>query len=736
MIRSTRSLLAGVTIAATAATLAVQPVPAAPPATPRRPVPDTYHGQAVIDPYRWLEDGDAPEVAAWSDAQNADARRYLDRLPDAAPLRRAITAILSAKTVRYGRVTSAGNRLFALQWQPPRQQPLLVMLRSADTPTGERVVVDPNGIDPSGRTSIDWFVPSSDGTRLAVSLSQRGTESGDVHLFDTETGRPIGAVVRRVNGGTAGGDVAWAADGSGFYYTRYPRRGERSDKDLNFYQQVFFHRLGTSPETDRYELGKGFPRIAEIQLATDPRSARLLATVQLGDGGRFAHYLREPGGRWRRLSQFGDGVLQATFDVDDSLLIVSRAGAPHGKLLRLASEQLDWGQARTVIPAGDATIVTDFWGPPTVVPVGSRIYVLYQQGGPTRLRVFNRQGKPMTAPRQRPISSVGAPIDLGHDAILFRHESYVDPPGYDRYEPAAGTTVPTALSTGGPVDFAGVTVRREFARSRDGTRVPLNLLLPAGAAPGHPRPCVVTGYGGYAVSLVPRYRPVREVLLGQGVLLVVANLRGGGEYGETWHQQGNLTRKQNVFDDFHAVLEHLVTRGYTTPDKLAIIGGSNGGLLMGATLTQHPGAIRAVVSRVGIYDMLRVEQSPNGQFNIPEFGTVEDPDQFRALRAYSPYHHVRNGVAYPATLLLTGANDPRVDPMQSRKMAAALQAANTSGQPILLRTNRETGHGGGTPLAARIDETVDIDAFLLDRLGVAFRWPPAGEPDERNAGAE
>jgi prolyl oligopeptidase len=223
------------------------------------------------------------------------------------------------------------------------------------------------------------------------------------------------------------------------------------------------------------------------------------------------------------------------------------------------------------------------------------------------------------------------------------------------------------------------------------------------------------------MSLTPGFRPNNRVLVDQGVISVVANLRGGGEFGDAWHLAGNLTKKQNVFDDFAAVLQHLIARGYTSPEHLAIIGGSNGGLLMGATFTQHPEMVKAVVSMVGIYDMLRVELSPNGAFNIPEFGTVNNVDQFRALLAYSPYHHVTVGAKYPAILMLTGANDPRVDPMQSRKMAARLQAANKSSAPILLRTSANTGHGMSTPLAEQIDEQVDIDAFLFDQLGIKFR---------------
>jgi prolyl oligopeptidase len=277
--------------------------------------------------------------------------------------------------------------------------------------------------------------------------------------------------------------------------------------------------------------------------------------------------------------------------------------------------------------------------------------------------------------------------------------------------------VKSPLTSPPAVNFKDVRVVREFARSKDGTKVPVNILIPKGARRDGRNPCVVTGYGGFGHSIRPSFQPAYRVLFDQGVVVAVANLRGGGEYGEAWHRAGMLTRKQNVFDDFTAVLEHLVERRYTSSARLGIMGGSNGGLLMGAVLTQHPALVKAVVSFVGIYDSLRVELSPNGAFNVPEFGTVKDPGQFKALYAYSPYHNVKDGTKYPATLFLTGANDPRVDPMQSRKMTARLQAANAAATPILLRTSATAGHGLDTSLSERIEETVDVYAFLLTQLG-------------------
>ena len=262
-------------------------------------------------------------------------------------------------------------------------------------------------------------------------------------------------------------------------------------------------------------------------------------------------------------------------------------------------------------------------------------------------------------------------------------------------------------------------VVREFATSRDGTRVPVNILRPRGHSLDGTGAAIVTGYGGYGVAMSPWFRATTRVLLDQGVVYAIANIRGGGEYGEDWHRQGNLTNKQNCFDDFGAVLQFMIDEGYAKPERLGIVGASNGGLLMGAMVTQQPGLVSAVVSYVGIYDMLRVELSPNGQFNVTEFGTVEDEEHFKALYAYSPYHNVRDDVEYPAVFLLTGANDPRVDPMQSRKFAARLQATRTS-RPVLLRTSMDTGHGFGTPLDERIEEYAAAYAFFFEQLGVTF----------------
>lgn len=695
-----------------------------PPTARREPVTDTYHGVEVTEEYRWLENWDDDEVKRWSEGQNAHARGVLDRIEGVEELRAEVGEILGATTTSHWSLRERGGKTFALRRQPPKPQPFLVLLDSLDAPESARVIVDPQVLDPNGLTHIDWYRPSPDGKLVAVSLSVAGSEAGDLHIFDVETGKRVHEVVPRVNGGTAGGAVAWAPDGKGYWYTRYPRDGERPDGELDKFVQVYWHTLGTRTEDDRYELGKEFPDIAEIDLDVDLGSGRVIATVQHGDSGRFAHWIRDPRApasrRWKKFSDFGDGLVQASFGASDSIYAVSRKGAPRGKLLRLDARKPSQRKARVLVAEQSDTLVSTFWGEPTVRLVGDNIYALYQLGGPSEIRAFDRNGKPVAAPEQLPVSSVGglAPRD---GKLLYSNGSYVEPGAWYEFDPKTGKTIRTGLFETSPVSFDDVEVRREMAVSKDGTEVPVNILIPRGAKLDGSNPCIVTGYGGYGISLGPGFSAVRKVLLSRGIIWAQANLRGGSEFGEQWHRQGALTNKQNVFDDFAGVLQHMIEKGYTSSDRLGIIGGSNGGLLMGATMVQNPDLMAAVVSKVGIYDMLRVELSPNGNFNIPEFGTVEDPAQFEALHAYSPYHHVADGTGYPPVLFTTGENDPRVDPMQSRKMTARLQAATQGKSAVLLRTNAEGGHGGGAPLAERIAETAHTYAFFLAHLAGVSR---------------
>jgi prolyl oligopeptidase len=678
-----RSMSASLLVAA-AVTVSVGAQPPARPTplpAPVRPVVDTYHGVQVIDSYRWLERWDDREVKAWTDAQNAYTHAQLDALPFMAALRARVQAVGADTHPRWTDVKYRHGLLFAIKQQPPREQPMIVVMRSADDLASERIVVDPAALDPSGNTAIDFYVPSADGSRVAVSLSVGGSERGDVHVFDVTTGRQLPDVVPRVNGGTAGGSLAWNADGSGFFYTRYPRPGERADPDLDFYQQLYFHKIGGTSDTDAYEIGKDFPKIAEAVITASGDGRFLLATVKNGD----------------------------------ALYLLSRKGAPRGRILRIPrSNSPTLADAKVVVPQSEAVV-------DAIAVTATRIYSNEIIGGPSQVRVFDLNGRLQQKLAIEPISNVAEIVALDGDDVLYEAESYLTPAAYYQVV-GAGVPRKTALAVSSPVTFSDVDVSRVEAASKDGTRIPLTVVRRKGVALDGRNPTLLYGYGGYSISVTPSFSATRRIWLEQGGVYVVANIRGGGEFGEDWHRAGYLTKKQNVFDDFVAAARYLIDQKYTSPASLAILGGSNGGLLMGATLTQHPELFRAVVSHVGIYDMLRCELYPNGAFNVTEFGTVTDAEQFRAIHAYSPLHHVVDGTAYPAVMMFSGTNDPRVNPADSRKFTARLQAASASTHPILLRISG-SGHGFGTSLSEGLAQTADQYAFLFWQLGMNVSIP-------------
>jgi len=694
------------------------------PATPKHPVTDEYQGVKVVDDYRWLENWDDPLTKQWSADQNARSRKYLDALPGRPALKEQIRKLISASSTSYYDLEFRAGLLFAMQYVPPQQQPRLVVLQSADDPASAKVIFDPNTAGGKGAsTAVDYYTASVDGKYVAVALSENGSEDSSGHVFETATGKELAEVVPRVNFATAGGSMAWKADNSGFYYTHYPQAGERAAEDLNFYQQVYFHKLGSDPKNDVYVIGKEFPRIAEILLRTSDDGRWLVAAVANGDGGEFAHYVMNSSGQWTQLTHFEDGIVSAKVGADDALYLLSRKDAPRGKILRVPLAHLDLAHARTVVPQSSGA-GTDEGARASIenfLPTPGHLYVIDILGGPSRVRLFDNEGHALPAPALPVLPAVEQIVSIGGGNALLSVSTYLVPEAWYRVDGASGKSTRTALFRTSPTNFDDAEVVRDFAVSKDGTRVPINIIRRKGAKLDGNNPTLLYGYGGYGISMKPFFGGLfTRTWLDQGGVYAIANLRGGGEYGEEWHQAGNLTHKQNVFDDFIACAEYLIEHKYTSPAHLAIMGGSNGGLLMGAALTERPELFRAVVSEVGIYDMLRVELDPNGAFNVTEFGTVKDPAQFKALDGYSPYHHVKDGTAYPAVLFTTGENDHRVNPMQSRKMTARLQAANSGAHPILLRTSANAGHGMGTALDEEIEESADLFSFLFDQLGLKF----------------
>jgi prolyl oligopeptidase len=699
-----------------------------PPATPKRPVVDGYHGVKVTDDYRWLEEGKSPDVIAWTAAQDKYARSLLDPLPLHTSIYEFMKRLDSERSPSYYDLQSRGSVLFAMNSQPGKQQDMLVTISSAGDPGSRHLVLDPTALDPTNSTTIQAFVPSPDGSKVALSLPSGGSMVSDIYIYDVATGRALPDVLTHVSGLT-GASLAWNADGSGLYYTHYPHEGERAAEDLNFYEQVYFHKLGTRQSTDTYELGKDFPRIADIWLSESKDGKYVLAEVGNGDMGPFQLFLRGASGAWTQITKFSDEVRAATFG-GDALYMVSRQNAPLGKILRLPLASPAFEKAKTIVPEGKAVIqdfTYTFGGPrPTFVATANLLYVTELLGGPSHIRIFDQNGKDLGTVPSEPVSAISQILPLENDRILFRNESYLNSPAWFYYEPNSGKTVLTALHESHRVGFADAETVRALCSSKDGTKVPLNIIQRKGTKLDGQNPVILTGYGGFGLSLTPMFDPEIRVWLDAGGVYVVANLRGGDEFGEEWHKNGSGIHKQNVFDDFIACAQYLIQAGYTKPAKLGIEGGSNGGLLMAAVATQRPELFGAVVSVAGLYDMLRSETTQSGQFFTTEFGSVKDPLEFRALYAYSPYHHVLDGTKYPPILFLTGDNDPAVDPANSRKMTARLQAANASGRPVLIVNFTNAGHGG---IGSSEDQQAAIDSylyeFMFDQLKV--KWPSSGE---------
>jgi prolyl oligopeptidase len=688
------------------------------PVTEQMLVTDTYHQVQVADPYRWLENGDDAKVRAWSEAQDARARKYLDGLPQRQAIYDRLYALVSATSSSYRGLQAVGDAVFASYTQPPRQQSMIALLGDDLSPAGARVIVDPNVIDTKGTTAIDWFVASPDGKWLAVSMSENGSEVGSLHLFEVASGKQVGPVIARVQYPTGGGSVAWRADSKAFWYTRYPG-AERAVEEQRFFQQVYFHKLGDDPVHDTYVLGKQFPKVAEIALKARFNPNIVLASVANGDGGEFAYYLIDARGT-HQITRFEDKVVSASVGQDGAVYLASRKDAPHGKLLKLDPGITDLRRAKIIVPESDGVMEVggEVGGEPIII-TAQAIYIRELAGGPSRVAIYDHAGKSLGVLPLPDPATVNEVEPLNDGTVVYSVATFLQPTYFSRYSETSASSAATLLAQTSPISFADTEVVREFVKSKDGTSVPINIMRRKGTRLNGQNPVLLYGYGGYGISQTPQFLGATvRTWLDAGGVYVIANLRGGGEFGENWHAQGALTHKQNVFDDFIAVAEHLIDESYTTRDRLAIMGGSNGGLLMGAALTQRPELFRAVVSLVGIYDMLRVELDPNGLFNTTEFGSVKDPEQFKALYAYSPYHHVKDATAYPAIFMATGETDGRVNPAHSRKMIARLHAATSSARPVYLSISAHAGHGIGSALSIRVNQQADEYAFLFDQLGM------------------
>ncbi|WP_394825814.1 prolyl oligopeptidase family serine peptidase [Pendulispora albinea] len=690
----------------------------APPATPKRPETFRAAGRSFVDDYGWLRDANDPEVARWIDAQDAWTTKNLGSHPYFGELRARFDDLARRTKQAANRIEGTGLRgavaspagVFVLR-RPPAARQAAIFLRSSPEPDGaERVVLDPAALDPSGQTSIDWYVASADGQRLAVSLSKDGSEDGNLSVFDVASGKLVDGPIPRVTDGTAGGSAAFSRDGKTLFYTQYPAPG--SQLAMHLHQQLHRHTLGAPLDRDE-RVPLELPAIAEIQLLPATEDGTLVASVNVGDGGDRLWFVGQPSAKgfaWSQLAGIADAIDVAGTS-RGALYLLSRKGDPRGAIVRVPTRAPRLSEGKVIVPT-EARELTN------LAIAGDTLVVFDIAGGPTRARAFDPDGKPRGEIALPPRSAV-SPEMAWNGALYVSVVSYTEPLAMQRLDPGTLQLKATAMSTESPVRFDDVSILDEVAIARDGTRVPITLIARRGAARSKDTPVLLTGYGGYRLWSTPNYDPRRRVWLDQGGMLAIAHIRGGNENGARWHDGGRLGNKQNVFDDFIACAEHLLREGYTSKNKLAIWGRSNGGLLVGAVLTQRPDLFRAAVMQVPVLDMVRFQTWPNGVFNTTELGTLDDPVLGPKILAYSPYQNAKPA-AYPAVLILSGMADRRVDPADARAFAAKLQAISTSNHPILLRTWSHGGHFGSNAFQ-RADEDAQIYAFLLRELEVSYR---------------
>ncbi len=688
------------------------------PKAPKKTVTNTYWGVTVPDAYQYMENISDPTAKKWAEGENRYTRAWMDGHPERKQILDRVVALTHSESPNYFSGTYRNGAYFFMKDEPPKQQPFLVTMTSVMDKASERTVVDPNVIDPTSATSIDFFAPSLDGRYVAVSLSKNGTEDGTLHLYRAENGEALPDVIPKVNGGTAGGSVTWNQDASGIYYTRYPHEGERAPEDLPFYQQIYFHKLGTPISQDTYVLGKEFPKIAEIALSTSPDGQYVLADVSNGDGGEHGYWLQSPGGTWNQFAKFEDGIIEALFGMDQAVYLLSRKGMPHKAILRMPLQFPDLNHAAVVIPQTENTIES-------YTPAATRLFVTEMVGGPTQMRIYDLGGHPQGVVTMSEIAVVGTAVRTAGDTVLVRSQSYTQPPGYYRWTPLTGRLMSTALKQTSPADFSDCEVQRVFADAPDGTRLPINIIMKRGTKLDGSAPAILYGYGAYGLSEQPYFEPKVKLWIEQGGIYADASVRGGGEYGDAWHQAARLGTKKQSMEDFAVCARYLVDHRYTKKERLAIEGGSAGGLLVYGTLVHYPSFMQAAVAHVGYGDVLRTELAPNGEFNTTEFGTVKDSTQFRGMYSYSPYHHVNDTETYPSVLALTGVNDPRVPAWETFKMVARLQATGSK-NPVLMRVSYDSGHGFGTSLSERDQQTADVLMFLFDQLGVKYQPVQSG----------
>jgi len=683
-----------------------------PPSTRAGDVKESFGNVEIADPYRWLEEQNAPETRAWIDEQNKYSEAFLRAFPGRDAIQRRVTELLKVDTI--GVPQEHGGRYFFTKRLADQDLPVLYVRKGAGGK--DEVLLDPHPLSPDHRTSITLLDVTDDGNLIAYGVRQGGEDEVTVKFLDVNTRKELADVLPRARYS----GVALKNDRNGVFFSRQEKDGPR----------VFFHALGSDVSKDEKLFGDGYgpEKGLSVELSDDNRY--LLMTVWHGSAATKTEvYVRDLAAGGPIVPIVDD--LEARFSPDiagDTLYLETNWQAPNGRVLAVDLKNPARDKWKEVVPAGSASIQE-------VSTVGGRLFVQYLENVLPRIRIFDAQGKPRG---EISFSSVGSASGLrgewGKNEAFFTFSSFVTPTTIYRYEVAKGTREVWAKES---VPIAGdrLEVKQVRYASKDGTQIPMFIVHRKGLKLDGSSPALLTGYGGFNLSETPAFSARAALWVENGGVYALPNLRGGGEFGEEWHKAGMLEKKQNVFDDFIGAAQWLISNGYASPSRLAISGGSNGGLLVGAALTQRPDLFAAVVCSYPLLDMVRYQKFLVAGYWVPEYGSGDNPEQFPFLYAYSPYHHVNSGTKYPAVLFITGDSDTRVAPLHARKMAALLQASTGSDRPVLLHYDTKAGHSGGaTPVTKRIEDLSDELSFLFAETGANLQ-PAAEKPPTRKKAA-
>ncbi len=665
-----------------------------PPPTERREVVETLHGVEIRDPYRWLEDQEGPATRAWIDMQNAYTDTLLGPLPGRDELETLAATVLQVEAI--GLPNERSGRYFFTRRRADQDLSVLYVRDGLD---GEdQVLIDPHPMSPDHTISVSYLDISRDGRLVVYAVRDGGVDEVSIHLRDVDTGTDLDDMLPAARYG----QVNLTPDKTGFYYERF---GDVTPR-------VMFHALGTDQSADTQLFGDGYElhHIPVSLLSDDGRW--LLVHVIEGSSGPTEIHLKDLTSAAPFTTLIKDGVSESWAEfAGDQLVITTNLDAPNKRVMVADPANPSRDQWREIIPERDEIVIQAARG------LGGRLAVSYLQDVQPRVAIHELSGAHVRDITFEMLGSVGGGAGRWtSDEAFFTFQSYHRPNTIYRYDLASGEgTVWVQVEV--PIDTGQYEVTQTWFASKDGTQVPMFITHRADVLLDGTNPTLLTGYGGFNLSQTPRFSSLAAVWLESGGVFAEANMRGGGEFGEAWHRDGMLDRKQHVFDDFIAAAEHLIAEGYTSPAHLAIRGGCNGGLLVGAVSNQRPDLFGAVVCTYPLLDMVRYHQFLVASFWVPEYGSSEDPEQLAYILDYSPYHNVDETARYPATLYITGDGDTRVAPLHARKMAALMQATHGDATPILLRYHTDAGHSGGQPVSQQIEEMVDTVSFLLWQVG-------------------